>query len=136
MTELRPPLGVTESVDESAESTLRPFSQLQSELDPSSDSLVYLQSELNAVSTSSGNSPLSQSLLAVANHPNCPSVTGFFDKVAIENQPRRVSTMPDNADYFVDTDGNPLLLVFPAELDMEGRYCQSSVYFNLPNKVS
>jgi hypothetical protein len=81
-------------------------------------------------------SPLAQSLISLSNHPNCPAVSGFFDNVAVDNQPRRLASMPDSADYFVDTDGQPILLVFPAELDFEGKYSRVGSYFNLPATVS
>ena len=77
-------------------------------------------------------SPLAQSLISLSYHPNCPAVSGFFDNVAVDNQPRRLSFMPDGADYFVDNDGQPILLVFPAELDFEGKYSRVGSYFNLP----
>jgi hypothetical protein len=75
-------------------------------------------------------------LIAVSNHPDSPAASGFLDNVPNDNQPRQLSGMADNADYFVGANGLPLLLVFPAELDMEGRYNRLGPYFNLANEVS
>jgi hypothetical protein len=81
-------------------------------------------------------SPLAQSLLTFSHHPNCPAVPGFFDNVAEEDQPRRLASMPNTADYFVDNTGQPIVLVFPAQLDFEGKYSRTGTYFNLPTSVS
>jgi hypothetical protein len=79
--------------------------------------------------------PLVRSLLAVSSHPDCPSTAGFFDGVPEINQPRRLASALDSADYFVDAKGEPLVLVFPAELDFLGRYSRCGPYFNLPDNV-
>jgi len=63
---------------------------------------------------------LAQSLLAVSHHPDCPTSANFFDNIPKENQPRRLNFMPDR----------PLILVFPAEIDNEGKYSRNSRYFN------
>jgi hypothetical protein len=81
--------------------------------------------------------PLSQSLLLISRHAHCPAAQDFFEYVPSheENQPRRLLSMADSAEYFVGRDGLPLILVFPAEIDLEGKYAKSTLYFNLPPKV-
>jgi len=100
----------------------------------SEDNLLPSQSHTDVDLYSS--SPLAQSLIAFSCHPNCPADLGFFDNVAEDNQPRQLAFMPDTADYFVDNDGQPILLVFPAELDFEGKYSRAGSYFNLSTSVS
>src|ERR1700734_1960964 len=88
-------------------------STLPSEDNPlSQENDLHSQSQTDMSSSQSpdlySRSPLAQSLLAFSYHPNCPAVSGFFDNVALEDQPRRLSFMPDTADYFVDNKGQPI----------------------------
>ena len=80
-------------------------------------------------------SPLSQSLLAISNHPDCPSSPGYFEGIPTNNQPRRLASMPDAADYFVRGTKQPLSMVFPAQIDLRGNYSRLLPYFNLPETV-
>jgi hypothetical protein len=82
-------------------------------------------------------SPLLLSLLAVSYHHNCPFTDAKFvtKNVPEINQPRRLSSMPDNAEYFVNTKGELFSIVFPAELDFNGKYNRTGPYFNLSDEV-
>ena len=113
-----------------------PPSQSQNENDIRSLSQTQVPSQSLSDTHLYATSPLAQSLITLSSHPNCPAVAGFFDNVAEDDQPRRLSFMPDTADYFVDIDGQPIRLVFPAELDMEGKFSRAGAYFNLPETVS
>jgi len=75
--------------------------------------------------------PLAQSLLTLCALPYCPSSPRFFDDVPSEDQPRPLKGMPDAADYFVRK-GRPLIMTFPAEVDLCGNYSRLGPYFSLP----
>jgi len=103
--------------------------------DCESDPEVLTQKPSTALSDERIPDALAQSLIAFSYHPNCPASPGYFTNVPVHDQPRRLSSMPDNADYFVFDDGSPLRMVFPAELDLEGKYSRTGLYFNLPQSV-
>lgn|ERR1700722_2349060 len=81
------------------------------------------------------NSPLAQSLLTFASLPTSPSSPGFFDKVPSERQPRTLKGMPDQAEYFVLNDTEPLVMTLLAEIDHRGNYNRLAPYFSLPLSV-
>src|ERR1700722_16102566 len=113
-----------------------PVSQPHDENDIRSHSQTDLSTQTQSQADLYSRSPLAQSLISFSYHPSCPAVSGFFDNVAVDDQPRRLAFMPDTADYFVDNDGQPITLVFPAELDFAGKYGRAGAYFNLPASVS
>jgi hypothetical protein len=80
--------------------------------------------------------PLAQSLLQITYHDDSPTSHNFISRFPKENQPRHVASMGDNTDYFVSENGEPGSLVFPAEIDFEGRFSRCGPYLNLPSMVS
>ena len=100
----------------------------------SDDELEATQSQAKPEHPFIPSNPLHHSLIAFSFHPNCPSTPGFFDKVAVDDQPCHVSSASDSADYFVDNKGHPISIVFPAELYLEGKYNCTGVYFNQPQQ--
>jgi len=79
--------------------------------------------------------PLAQSLLTIASLPNCPYSPDFFLDVPTDCQPRPLKGMPDNADYFVRNETEPLVMIFPAEIDHNGSFSRLAPYFSLPRSV-
>lgn len=43
--------------------------------------------------------------------------------------------MGDNANYWIDNNGNALVLKFPATLDLDSSYSRVAPYFNLSNEA-
>jgi hypothetical protein len=75
-------------------------------------------------------SPLVQSLLTICALPYCADSPIFFKNVPSDNQPHPLKGMPDNAEYFVRNTA-PLVMTFPAEIDVHGKYNRLAPYFNL-----
>jgi hypothetical protein len=102
----------------------------------SSDTSTISDNPTSNTSDNNFNELLEQSLLAVSFHPCSPFANpDFIQGIPMVNQPRRLESMSDTADYFVDKEGCPLVLVFPAELDLRGKFNRNDLYFGQPAKV-
>lgn len=80
-------------------------------------------------------SPLAESLLATTLYPNSVSKTYPLDNISLSNNPRTLQSMGDNANYWIDSNGNALVLRFPATLDLDSSYSRITPYFNLSNEA-
>lgn len=80
-------------------------------------------------------SPMFQSLLTCITSNNAVDQT-VVESIAENNNLHSVPTMNDKADHWVDNNGHPLILWFPAILDTEGSFGRMGLYFNLPTRSS
>ncbi|KAF8799298.1 hypothetical protein BYT27DRAFT_7217901, partial [Phlegmacium glaucopus] len=55
----------------------------------------------------------------------------LIHSITKDNNPQRVKSEKEKAVYWVQTDGTPLLLSFPAILDTQGKYGCTDPYFNM-----
>jgi hypothetical protein len=55
--------------------------------------------------------------------------------IATDNNPQKIRSEKEKASYWIQKDGTPLLLSFPAILDTQGKYGRTGPYFNMMENV-
>jgi hypothetical protein len=60
----------------------------------------------------------------------------LISDIAEDNNPRRVKSEKENTAYWVQKDGTPVLISFPAVLDTQGKYGRTGPYFNMIENVN
>lgn len=78
--------------------------------------------------------PLESSLFHFLKGPTAIQ-SSLIKNIAMDNNPRKIKSEKENAAYWVQSDGTPLLISFPAILDTQGKYGRTGPYFNMMDNV-